>query len=297
MNGIEQLSIVIVTWNGDGLLKNCLDSVRRVYGDVPEIVVVDNANQASCATLAKEYPNVTYVAAPENLGFAGGNNLALPHVTRDYILLLNNDTIVHEDSFTPLLDFLAAHPKVGIVQGTMNIPARNNGLDVCGEDLWPWGILHHRLVGQPTATTPLKAKKVFAAKGAMLMMKRQVLADVGGRFFDPAFKNYFEDIDLCFRARNAGWETWFVPTPPIDHLCGQTAGKFKHEDIWAQYFRNILVSYHRNFGFWGHVFTIPCFICAALIRAPKALFKALQSLRQQPATTTSVDQGTGQPTP
>ena len=75
----------------------------------------------------------------------------------------------------------------------------------------------------------------------------------------------------------SGWETWFVPTPPSDHLCGQTAGKFKHEDIWAQYFRNILVSYHRNFGFWGHVFTIPCFICAAFIRAPKALLAALRS--------------------
>ena len=274
LNHIRQLSIIIVTWNGDDLLKNCLDSVQRIYGDVPEVVVIDNANQTTCAELIKRYPNAKYIASTENLGFAGGNNLAIPEVTRDYILLLNNDTVIYKDSFSPLLEFLSSHDNVGIVQGTMNIPARNNGLDVCGEDLWPWGILRHRLVGQPTATTPLKAKKVFAAKGAMLMMKREVLNDVGGRFFDPSFRNYFEDIDLCFRARNAGWETWFVPTPPIDHLCGQTAGRI-NDDIWAQYFRNILISFHRNFGFWGHVFTIPCFFCAALIRNPKALFKAL----------------------
>lgn len=275
MRLIDQLSIVIVTWNGDGLLKNCLDSVRRVYGDVPEIVVVDNANQASCAALAKEYPNVTYVAAPENLGFAGGNNLALPHVTRDYILLLNNDTIVHEDSFTPLLDFLAARPKVGIVQGTMNIPALQNGLDDCGVQLTPFGIQRHLHHGEPTATTPLVPLKVFAAKGAMLMFKREVLSTTGFLFYNH-FKSYYEETDFCHRARIAGWETWFVPTPPIDHLGGQTVGKFNSEDIWSQYLRNIFYSFHRNFGFWGHVFTIPCFFCAALIKCPKALFKALR---------------------
>jgi len=275
---IDQLSIIIVTWNGDDLLRNCLDSVAGVYGTAPEIVVVDNAGQASCAALVANYPNVIYVASPENLGFAGGNNLGLAKTTRDYILLLNNDTVVYEDSFTPLLDFLATHDKVGIVQGTMNVPARNDGLDVCGEDLMPWGLLRHRHVGRPTATTRLEAARVFAAKGAMLMLKRAVVADVGGTLFDPSFRNYFEDIDLCFRARNRGWETWFVPTPPIDHLCGVTAGKFRGEDIWAQYIRNILVSFHRNFGFWGHVFTIPCFACAALVGAPRAFFRALRRL-------------------
>lgn len=278
MKDISKLSIVLVTWNGDEILKNCLDSLRNVYGTLPEIIVVDNANTPPTAALVSSYPNARYIAAPENLGFAGGNNLALPYLSREYILLLNNDTVIYEDSFSPLLDFLAAHPKVGIVQGTMNTPARNNGLDVCGEDLWPWGILRHRLVGQPTATTKLVAKKVFAAKGAMLMMKRRVLEDVGGRFFDPSFKNYFEDIDLCFRARNKGWETWFVPTPPIDHFCGVTSGRLNHEDVWSQYLRNILRSFHRNFGFWGHVFTIPCFFCIALLYSPKALFKALRQL-------------------
>lgn len=276
---VLRLSIIIVTWNGDDLLKNCLDSIRVVYGDVPEIVVVDNANAASTAALVAAYPNVRYVAAPENLGFAGGNNLALPHVTRDLILLLNNDTVVHADSFTPLIAFLDAHDRVGIVQGTLNIPALGNGLDVCGEDLWPWGLLRHRLYGRPTATTKLIAKRVFAAKGAMLMLKRRVLDDVGGRFFDPAFKSYFEDIDLCFRARNCGWQTWFVPTPLVDHLCGQTAGRFKREDIMARYFRNILVSFHRNFGFWGHVFTIPCFALIAFVYSPKAFVKAVRLLR------------------
>lgn len=64
-----------------------------------------------------------YVPTVRNLGFAGGNNVGLKACTRDFVLLLNNDTVVHEDSFSPLIDFLERHPKVGIVQGTMNVPA------------------------------------------------------------------------------------------------------------------------------------------------------------------------------
>ena len=116
------------------------------------------------------------------------------------------------------------------------------------------------------------------AKGAMLLFRRAVLSDTGFLFHDH-FKSYYEETDFCHRARNAGWETWFVPTPPIDHFGGRTTARFSGDDIWAQYLRNILYSFHHNFGFWGHVFTIPCFFCAALIHCPRALRKALAILR------------------
>ena len=277
---VDSLSILIVTWNGDELLANCLDSVARVYSTHPEIIVVDNAAAPSTRELVGKYPNAKYLSTKENLGFAGGNNLGFVATTRKYVLLLNNDTIIHEDSFSPLLRFLAANAKVGIVQGTMNTPARNNGLDVCGEDLWPWGLLHHRLIGKPTASTKLKAKRVFAAKGAMLMMKREVVDSLDGELFDGSFRNYFEDIDFCFRARKRGWQTWFIPTPPIDHLCAQTSGRFDQRDIMERYFRNILKSFHRNFGFWGHLFTIPCFLLAMFVRSPRIFFRIIIKPRQ-----------------
>jgi len=270
---LSNLSILIVTWKGDSLLKNCLDSLTSAVGTLPEVVVVDNADESSTRELVAHYPNAKYVPSPGNPGFAGGNNIGLEHTTHDYILLLNNDTIIHTDSFTPLMQFLQTHPTVGIVQGTMNIPGV--GLDVCGEDLMPWGLLHHRLMRKPVETTPRENKRVTAAKGAMLMFKRKVLDDLGGVLFYDHFKNYFEDIDFCIRAGKAGWETWFVDTPPIDHLCGRTLGRVPGYDVWAQYFRNILFSFHHNFGFWGHVFTIPCFTLAAFIKSPRALVKAL----------------------
>jgi len=229
------------------------------------------------------------VASPGNPGFAGGNNIGLRETTRPYILLLNNDTVVHGDSFSPLIEFLESHERVGIVQGTMNIPALGDGLDDCGVLMTPFGIQRHLHRGEPTASTALSPRKVFAAKGAMMMFKRSVLDDLGFLFYDH-FWSYYEETDFCHRARNAGWETWFVPTLPIDHLCGATSSRFDTKLVWRRYFRNILYSFWRNFGLFGRFFTLPSFACAAFVRSPVALCGAVLDLirNQTPSLRNSI---------
>ena len=216
-----------------------------------------------------------YVPTVRNLGFARGNNVGLKACTRDFVLLLNNDTVVHEDSFSPLIDFLERYPKVGIVQGTMNVPALDDGLDDCGVVMTPFGIQRHLHRGEPTATTALKPRRVTAAKGAMMLFRREVVADTGFLFYDH-FGSFFEETDFCRRAANCGWETWFVPTPPIDHLCGATSARFDRDAIWAQYFRNILYSFARNWGWWGRLVMLPAFVCAAFVRSPRNLVRAVR---------------------
>ena len=174
----RELSVVIVTWNGDNLLERCLLSLANVYGDRLETVVVDNAGSDATRTLATSFPGVKYAAAPGNPGFAGGNNIGVRLTSRPYILLLNNDTVLHGDSFSALVEFLESHDKAGIVQGTMNVPSLGDGLDDCGVQMTPFGIQRHLHRGEPTATTKLAPRKVFAAKGAMLMFKRKVLDDL-----------------------------------------------------------------------------------------------------------------------
>lgn len=272
---METVSIIIVTWKGDGLLQTCLDSLACVYGTRPESVVVDNANEASTRRLVGRFPNAIYVATASNLGFAGGNNVGLTRCTREHVLLLNNDTVVRQDSFSPLITFLARHPKVGIVQGTMNVPALNDGLDDCGVIMTPFGIQRHLHRGEPTATTVLKPRRVTAAKGAMMLFRRAVIADMGFLFYDH-FGSFFEETDFCRRAANVGWETWFVPTPPIDHLCGATSTRFDRDEIWAQYFRNILYSFARNWGWWGRLVMWPSFASAAFAKSPRNLIRALK---------------------
>ena len=274
MDAVSDLSVIIVTWNGDDLLANCLESLCRVYANRLEIVVVDNAASEATRSLVVGFDGVKYVPSPGNPGFAGGNNIGVREATRSYILLLNNDTVVHGDSFSPMVEFLKSHKHVGIVQGTMNVPALGNGLDDCGILMTPFGIQRHLHRGAPTDSTRLLPRRVFAAKGAMMMFKRAVLDDLGFLFYDH-FWSYYEETDFCHRARNIGWETWFVPTLPIDHLCGATSSRFDSRMVWRRYFRNIIYSFCKNFGFWGRFFTLPCFMCAAFLRSPSALCGAI----------------------
>lgn len=280
MNAADAVSVVIVTWKGDDLLRACLDSLARVYGTALEIVVVDNANEAPTHAVASVYANVAYVATLRNLGFAGGNNVGLARCTRDLVLLLNNDTVFRVDSLAPLVAFLAAHPKVGIVQGTLNVPALGDGLDDCGMVMTPFGIQRHLHRGEPTATTALSPRRVTAAKGAFMLFRRQVVVDTGFLFYDH-FGSYFEETDFCRRAANAGWETWFVPTPPVDHLCGATSTRFDRAAIWTQYFRNIRYSFSRSWGWWGRLVMLPAFTCAAFVRSPRCLLRAIKTGRKR----------------
>lgn len=123
-------------------------------------------------------------------------------------------------------------------------------------------------------------QRVTAANGAMLMFKRQVVEDTGFLFYDH-FKSYFEETDFCRRAANCGWETWFVPTPPIDHLCGATSMKFSRDEIWIQYFRNIIFSFGRNWGLSGKLVELPLFCCAAFMKCPQYLLRAICQIRAQ----------------
>ena len=272
----SRVSVVVVTYFGGEILRGCLDSLSRVYGAELEIVVVDNANKGETRDLAAAYENVRYVAMPRNLGFAGGNNAGLRFCTRELVLLLNDDTCFHEDSIRPLVAFLDKSPRVGIVQGTMNMPAAGDRLDDCGAVMTPFGLQIHLERGRPTATTALRPRRVTAAKGAMMLIRRRVIDDAGFLFYEH-FGSYFEETDFCRRAANRGWETWFVPTPPIDHLCGATSGRFDRDEIWTRYFRNIVYSFAHNWGVCGKFVKLPCFCLAAFAKSPKNLLRALRS--------------------
>lgn len=243
---LDRISLVIVTWNGDNLLKDCLDSLVTIYGTLPETIVVDNANLASSAALVGSYANAKYVPLPENRGFAGGNNAALPFCTKDFVLLLNNDTQFTADSITPLVTFMDEHPNCAAAQGKILLP--DGRLDGCGGFLNPLGTLAFRnafVPDNPTADVP---ERVLTVGGAFFLARRNAIEKAGGLFYDH-FKSYYEEVDFCIRLNLAGFECWYVPTPPILHKHSATANKFKRSDILHQYYRNIWFSNLTCFGF------------------------------------------------
>lgn len=258
---LDRLSIIIVTYNSGEILRQCLNSLRHSCGVLPEIIVVDNANNSATKQLVAEYVNTKYIAAKENLGFAGGNNLGLPYCTRDYILLLNDDTIIDEEPFSDLIKYLQEHSEVGVVQGTMLLPNCENTLDSCGSFLTPFGVHYFRYFLEPlnNPEEQLKALPVFSVKGALMLFHREILQKVNGVLFYDNFKNYYEEIDFCHRVWLVGREVHFVGTKPIKHLMGQTSRKFAQSEIWSQYIANILFSFNTLFDNYGRWHILPRF--------------------------------------
>ena len=243
---LDKISIIIVTWNGDNLLRDCLDSIVKTYSALPETIVVDNANLASTAALVESYSNAKYIPLPENRGFAGGNNAALPFCTKDYILLLNNDTRFTADSISPLVTFMDGHPSCAAAQGKILMP--NGRLDGCGGFLSPLGILSFRNAFVPDNQTSDIPERVLTIGGAFFLARRSAIEKAGGLFYDH-FKSYYEEVDFCIRLNLAGFECWYVPTPPILHVHSATANRIGWDKIKRQYYRNIWFSHLTCFGF------------------------------------------------
>jgi len=255
---LKDVSIVIVTYKGDELTKNCLDSLEATCGSDPQIVVVDNSPSEATRLLVASYPNTVYVSSPGNPGFAGGNNRAMPECDRPYVLLLNNDTIVRtRESIERLVGFLDEHPRCGVAQGTATLKD-GKSLAGCGSYLMPFGYMWAPGFGKEDDVCNATAVR-FSAIGFFMIFRRSILRNVGGSLFRTHFWCYYEETDFCHRVWLAGYEVWYVKTPPIIHLCGGTVGHFKHVDIMERYQKNILFSLNSNLSLLSRLFILPCF--------------------------------------
>jgi len=250
---LNDVSIILVTYKGDELIKSCLDSLKEACGQAPQIIVVDNSPSEATRRIVASHPNAIYVPSPGNPGFAGGNNRAMPFCNRDYILLLNNDTIVHSrESIEQLVSFLDNNPKCGAAQGTGLLPREGNTLAGCGSFLMPIGFMWSP--GFNEKSNPYnQTHPCFAISGFFMMLRRSILKEVGGFLFRSHFWCYYEETDFCHRVWLSGNEIWYVKTLPIDHLCGATSNQFKHSDIMARYLKNLLFSLAANLSFWSRL--------------------------------------------
>jgi GT2 family glycosyltransferase len=284
---LPKVSILIVNFNGAQWLENCLSSLLQSSYPNREIIVVDNNSTDNSLTLLQNFHPIQIIQSPTNLGFAGGNNLGLQHCSGDFILLLNNDTTVTPNFLEPLVHYLLKHPHVGIAQSKMLLPRFNNTLDVCGSFLTAFGFPYHVGYYKPDGPAYSKPYPVFSAKGACMILRRNILEHTGGFLFDDSFFCYYEETDLCHRAWLAGIETHFVPQSVIHHLHGATGGQPNRAGFVLQlYLRNQLFSLLSNLSIpsllrilplYATVFTASAIAATLTLRTPllKAHLNAL----------------------
>jgi len=217
--------VVVLNWNGRDSIRPCLESVlHQTYGSY-RVVVVDNAStDGSRDVVRDEFPNVTLVPLPENLHFARGTNAGLREALRDpecaFIATLNNDTRVDPEWLAELVRI--AGPRVGMVASKMVFFDRPNVLNSTGVCIGPDGSAMDRGWNSVDEGQFDHALDVFGPSAGAALYRRDVLDSVG--LFDEDFLAYYEDLDLAWRTRLAGWEARFAPRAIVHHKYSASYG-------------------------------------------------------------------------
>ena len=250
-----KLSIIILSWNTKQLLKDCLDSiVHSSLFNIPiEVIVVDNGSaDGSVEMIKKLFINklknykIRLIENKENLGFAKGNNQGLKESQGEYIMLLNSDTVVKREAIERLVDFLDEHSAVAIVGPKLLNPDGSPQAN-CGRfpDL-PVAVVmlfgEHWGGSDFVRCSPDKSRFVDWLMGAALVARRQVFNQIGG--LDEALFMYMEEVEWFYRAKKAGFKSYFLKEAEIIHLGRGSAKTGKKEPILNIY--RGLIHYYRK---------------------------------------------------
>jgi GT2 family glycosyltransferase len=220
-----KLSILIVNYNGRQFLDDCLESIRQMVTVEHEVIVVDNASvDGSCAYLQEFHPAVKLIESEKNLGFAGGNNLGSRQARGEYLLLLNNDTVL-QNEILPAIDLLDRSPTIGNL-GAMMLDGDKKYTFSAGYFPSPLRLIRlaslYRKDGDfrdgRFTPRPDSSFAVDWVAGSFLLTRRVLWDRVRG--LDEGYFMYGEDVDYCRKTCDAGFSTVYYPQVSYVHYCG-----------------------------------------------------------------------------
>ncbi|MBK7455219.1 MAG: glycosyltransferase [Anaerolineales bacterium] len=252
LNGVSRkVSIIIPNYNGQRYLGECIDSLFQL--DFPrenyEIIVVDNASSdTSREFILSRYPDVVLIESKENLGFASGCNLGIKNSRGEYIVLLNNDTVVDTNWLKELVAVADGDENIAIAGSKLLYMHSPNEIQNAMSYLTDNGDGGDMGSHQPDQGQYDTTREVMAVCGASMLIKRTLMEEIGA--LDEDFFAYYEDMDLCYRTRLYGKKIVFAPKSVVYHVHAATSGE------WSPLFtflvlRNKLLIHLKNshFGF------------------------------------------------
>ncbi|MCX7598275.1 MAG: glycosyltransferase family 2 protein [Armatimonadetes bacterium] len=283
---MADLSVCIVNWNTREHLKACLESLyAHAEGLELEVIVVDNASSDGSAAMVREsFPRVCLVANENNEGYARGNNQALARASAEYALLLNPDTRVQDGTLRGLLDCAKRHPRAAAVAPRL---------------VYPDGRLQHSCRAFPTPDVVLyeltglsrlaprsrifgkyrmtwwdynEERPVDQPMASALLVRKVALDEVG--YFDEAFPIFFNDVDLCKRFWDAGWEIWFTPSAVVTHFHGASTHQVRRAMIaeshksWVRFYEKHYRGRISPIAYWSTLLSLEA---ARLVRSAWAM--------------------------
>lgn len=267
-----KLSVIIVNYNVRPYLTACLDSVQRALeGIESEVFVVDNhSDDDSVEVVSRDYAWVHLINNRDNLGFSKANNIAIRQAQGEYILLLNPDTVVAEDTLKGVIDFMDQHPKAGgagvrmhNADGTLAPESRRAIPTPFVAARKMLGFTKRYYMSYLSWDAPAQIEVV---SGAFMMLRHKAIYEVG--MLDENFFMYGEDIDLSYRLLQGGWQNWYLPYD-IVHYKGQSTSKsdFRYVHVFYQ---AMLIFFRKHYSHLSFFFSLPVKV-AIYFRASLAL--------------------------
>lgn len=245
--GPPLVTVIVVNYNAGELLDRCLDSLRARLPEPPaEVILVDNASSDGSAERAvRRHPEVNFIPAGRNLGFAGGVRCGVAAASGGILFLLNPDAEIYPDTLEKLVSGLDGDPRLAVAGCKIYDPDRTT-LQHAGAVLHPSLITSHIGRGEPDQGQYDQPADVDYVTGAALAVRREVWDELGG--LDPGYRpGYYEETELCLRARRRGYWVRVLPAARAVHHESVSSGKLSAR-FFYHYHRNRLRFLIRNYG-------------------------------------------------
>ncbi len=261
-----KISIIIINYNTYEYTKNCINSVIEALDYTPtvegEIILIDNNSpDGSGIKLQEDFQNddrIKIVLNDKNLGFSKANNIGLEIATGDYLLLLNSDTVLSRNVLKDSLNFMENHPEYDVLGCKVVLP--DGKLDAACKRSFPTPLnsLYHTLKLDKifsnnrhfgsynlTYVNPDTTMEVDCIMGAFMLLRREVYEDVGG--LDSDYFMYGEDIDWCYRIKEAGYRIVYHPEGEITHYKKKSWNGKRNPEVLDAFYDSMLIFYDKHY--------------------------------------------------
>ena len=247
---MKKLSVVILNWNGVGMLQKFLPQVQKYsQGKGVEVCVADNGStDESVSWLQAHCPDVRLIVLDKNYGFADGYNMALQQVEAEYVVLLNSDVEVTPRWLDPLVEYMDAHPEVAACQPKIRAERNKAYFEYAGAaggylDCYGYPFCRGRIfdVVEEDKGQYDTVQSIFWATGAALFIRLKDYRDAGG--LDGRFFAHMEEIDLCWRLRSRGRGIVCIPQSVVFHVGAATLKKENPRKTFLNFRNNLLMLY------------------------------------------------------
>ncbi len=281
------ISVILVSYNTAQMSVDALDCLFRSEGDFElEVFVIDNASQDNSVDLiSSKYPDIKLLKNETNVGFGRANNQALPFIKGDYVLLLNTDAFVDQDSIQKSVDYMNNNPRCGVLGA--RLLSRNGELQPsCRYFPSPFNLFAERtglstllpaikLVDDPNFNQEL-TQGCDWVPGCYYMVRKEVVNTVG--LFDPLYFLYSEEVDHCFSVKKAGWDVAYCADVKVVHIGGESAKSVGEISMVSRQVPHLqieseLLYFRKNHGIVGMIFHLILSNIADILQSIKDLIR------------------------